>query len=173
MYTDDYPEHHCLLIVAQDQWKEQFRDDFSSSVRTRFFLHGEHGDCEVCCTCPLCRSLEELFDPERPGAYDRPCSLCEHLLTMLKRRLGSANGLILFSHYRPIEKAMIDALFEERRVKKVFVLALITRLGETLDQARVDALETRIIAKSDFPVDGATENVILEVRRDEYIRLDH
>jgi hypothetical protein len=170
MSPSDYPEHHCLVIVAQDQWKEQFKNDLGSSVKNRFFFLGGHGDCEVCCTCPLCRSLEELFDPERPGAYDCPCSLCGHLLTMLKRRLGRANGLILFSHYRPIEKAIIDALFEERRVKKVFVLALVTPQGKTLDQAGVDALETKIIAKSDFPVQGLTENVILEIHRDEYMR---
>ncbi|HDS45594.1 MAG TPA: hypothetical protein ENN68_05815 [Methanomicrobia archaeon] len=33
MSPHDYPEHHCRVIFAQDQGKEQFKDEFGTLVR--------------------------------------------------------------------------------------------------------------------------------------------
>lgn len=166
----DFQDHHCIVIYPQDQWKDDFKRKLGGDVKSGFLQLGGHADCETCRTCPICQAIEELFDPRAPGEYDTVCTLCGRVYDVLSRRLGQTDGLILFSHYRRIECDLVDALFREPRVKKVFVLNLATPFPERWDAGALERLDTRAIGNSDYGDHENDENVILEVRRDEYMK---
>jgi len=169
MARKDFDHHVCLMIFAQDQWKPKHHDKILSEVKRRFYGLSGHSDCKICKTCPICNALNELFDPMVPGEYDTVCGLCLRIYGLLKQMLGDHDGAILFSHYISVTQELIDKIFEDPKVKKVFVLDLYERLPERMDDKRLHGLETKVIPKSEFRSFEGTQNVILELRRDEYI----
>lgn len=124
MAKSAFDNHYAIAIYPQDTWKPQFKEKLSSSVAQQFFAHSGHENCEICCSCPVCRSLEELFDPKHPGPYDHVCSVCEKLYAYLEKKLGQSKGIILFSHYSPIKIEIIPEILDNKYVKKLYVLCL-------------------------------------------------
>jgi hypothetical protein len=170
MTVKDFDRHVCLVLFAQGQWKDKHHDKILSKVKRRFFELSGHADCEICNTCPICNAIEQLFDPMEPGEYDTVCGLCHRIYAVLRERLGKHDGAILFSHYITIDPDLIDKIFEEPRIKKVFVLELYEKLPERMDDERLRGLESKVIAKKDYRAHEGTKNVILEIRRDEYMK---
>ncbi len=119
-----YSTHLCILIYAQNNWKDKDYEQFSDMTLVDYLGKTEHSDCEVCLTCPVCRADWELFDPENPGEYVQFCEYCEVLLPLLKEHL-TGDGFILFSH-RLVKldalKQFIDFTLSNKKIKKVFVI---------------------------------------------------
>ena len=108
------------------------------------------------------------FDPLNPGEYDLPDEHCMPLYNEFNNRLGQGSGKILFSHYSPIPDELIQHLFENRNVKKLYILQM-EHYPTTEATNIVTALRERIISLSEYLSLREKEmDVIYEVRRDEY-----
>jgi hypothetical protein len=170
MTRKDFDEHFCLVIFPQGQWKKALEEKLVSSVKASFLKAGGHSDCKVCCTCPVCRSFEEMFDPMAPGKYDQICGICKPLHEYLKTKLGKTQGIILFSHDRPIAQETVDALFKDKNVKKIYVLSLQKKKTEDITSAKLTALPSKVIDETEYLKYCKEENIVLEIRRIEYTK---
>jgi hypothetical protein len=168
MARKDFDEHYCLAIYPQGRWKKAYEEKLVSSVKASFLKAGGHSDCETCCTCPVCRSFEEMFDPTAPGGYDQVCGLCRPLDDLFRTKLGKTEGIILLSHFRPVAPETMAALFKDKNVKKVYILNLRKKKTEELTAAKLAAMPSKVISEKDYPQCWEEPNTILEVRRKEY-----
>ena len=98
-------QHLCILLIAQNQWKEKDYEKFNDETITKVHSSAAHAKCGVCMTCPICRSTWALFDPENPGKYVPECEYCDVLLPYFEQ-YRSGDNLLLFSH----EKMQVDVL---------------------------------------------------------------
>ncbi len=119
-----YSQHTCIIIFAQNDWKDKDYDSINVKILTGLFSGADHSDCEVCLSCPVCRAEWELFDPENSGEYVQICEYCEVLLPLMKDQLTS-DGLILFSHTLlklDVLKQFVDYSLKSKKIKKIFIL---------------------------------------------------
>ncbi len=119
----DY-EHLCILIYAQDQWKEKDFERLSEETLTNFLEKAEHADCDVCLTCAVCRANWELFDPENPGEYVQLCEYCEALISYFKEYQKSGDNVLLFSHSKmklEVLQNFVEYTLKDKKIKKIFV----------------------------------------------------
>jgi hypothetical protein len=92
-----------------------------------YVLVSRHLSCNLCLSCPVCRGLWDLFDPNSPGEYVGLCKVCGDLVQLFKERLGKIQGFLLFAHTdlskEELEK-LTRFLLDEKRIKKVYILQL-------------------------------------------------
>lgn len=173
-YNDLYT-HFCLLIHSQDTWKEKKKNQLFSDVKKEFLYFTGHSDCNICNTCPVCLSLNDLFDPEHPGPYYETCKACDVVYRDFKSKLGKSDGLILFSHtVIPDEavKAMVEKLLEEEAVKKVYILEITRPSRRERKKYRNSKLSDMKVTKTAF-LQACNEDKIIpltvyEIRKDSY-----
>lgn len=170
MGVKNFNEHFCIAVFPQGQWKKADGTKLVSNVKESFLWAGGHLDCKVCCTCSICRSFEEMFDPGAPGDHDVICDICNDLYALLRSRLGKSEGIILFSHYRPVTRDVVDALFKEKNVKKVFVLHFRKKKAESYDRDKLVDLRSEIISEEDASTFENEDNIIFEIRRKKYLK---
>jgi hypothetical protein len=170
MGVKDFNDHFCIAIFPQGQWKEATGIKLVSNVKESFLRAGGHLDCKVCCTCSICRSFEEMFDPRAPGKHDVVCDICNDLYALLRSRLGRSEGIILFSHYTPVTHDVVDALFKEKNVKKVFVLQFRKKRTESYDRDKLVNLRSEIVSEEDASTFENKDNIIFEIRRKKYLK---
>jgi len=86
--------HTCLLIFAQDTWKENYKKKFLKEIKTKFNASMNIDEIDVW------GEIEQipLFDPNHPEVNDKPCELCYPLSEVFLKKKGHNNGFILFSH---------------------------------------------------------------------------
>lgn len=117
-------EHVCILIIAQDQWHEKDFKRFGNGSLSDFLGQTEHADCDICLTCPVCRSEWEFYDPENLGKYNYLCEYCEIFLPLLKeKQIG--DYVLLFSHkiVKPDAlKKFTEFTLENKKIKKIYIL---------------------------------------------------
>ena len=117
-------QHFCILIIAQNQWKEKDFKQFGEGTLSDFLGNLEHSDCDICMTCPICRSFWELFDPENPGEYNLLCEYCEAFLEFFeKERIG--DNVLLFTHTKIKSDALkkfAEYILENNKIKKIYIL---------------------------------------------------
>ena len=117
-------EHTCILIIAQNQWKEKDFERFGDGSLSDMLGELEHDDCDICLTCPICRSFWELFDPENLGEYNQLCEYCEVFLPLFKEE-QKGDSVLLFSHKNLLPdslKKFTEFTLENERIKKIFIL---------------------------------------------------
>ncbi len=115
-------EHHVLAIFPQDKWKDRFKQALSEGVIQGFWNASGSADCHTCCTCEVCRGLVELFDPNSPSEYNNACKLCFIFEIMFKKKLGRKRGIVLVAHWTKMPDAVIEQLYKDEHIKKVYVL---------------------------------------------------
>ena len=119
-----YSRHFCVIVYAQDNWKDKDYQKFSDLTLADYLGRAEHSDCEICLTCPVCRANWELFDPENPGKYIQICEYCNALFPIFKKHL-TGDGFILFSHeLLKLEelKQFTEFSLNNNKIKKIFIL---------------------------------------------------
>lgn len=115
--------HTCLLIFAQDTWKENYKKKFLKEIKTKFNASMNIDEIDAW------SEIEQipLFNPNHPEANDLPCELCIPLYEILEEKRGTNEGFILFSHNILGWKGMENFLFfvlGEDKVKKIYYLEL-------------------------------------------------
>jgi hypothetical protein len=65
--ANQFDQHYALLVIAQDQWKDAYKAKLEDGLKAALFHSTGHDACDVCCTCPICASFEQMFDPDDPG----------------------------------------------------------------------------------------------------------
>jgi hypothetical protein len=166
-------EHHCITIFAQDQWKRKFKTSLNAGVKDGFWRATGHADCHVCCTCEICRGLSEMFDPLHASEYNNVCNLCLLIHEYFKKRLGGSDGLILMAHWALIPDDLVTLLFQDKHIKKVFVLnhTFAGRPEEVTADSLKDQLQQKSLSRTDYlALEPKEDNVVYEIIRDEYLK---
>lgn len=169
---DTFLEHLCLLIFAQDQWKEKdYSRIFNSSVSTR----REHSDCDTCCSCPVCRSYWAFYDPKIDDDYFIPCGLCEELVKRFDNKKGQNHGFLLFSHSLLQKNELLELtelLLEEDKVKKIFLFQIDYYKGQKKASEVLQQVGKIKLKRNEFNdllnVDNLQLEKIYEVSKDSY-----
>ncbi|NHJ85583.1 MAG: hypothetical protein FK734_08985 [Asgard group archaeon] len=171
-----YSQHFCVLIYAQNDWKEKDYESITEKTFTDFMSGTAHADCDVCLTCPVCRANWELFNPENPGEYIQFCEFCEVLLPLMKDKLTS-DGMILFSHSLlnlDALKQFVEYSLKSKKIKKIFVLeqddyvnkkrTKPNKLSEQIKQQEISCSKfVELITSKTFEY-----NVLYEIFKDKY-----
>ena len=170
-----YSRHLCVLIYAQDDWREKDYRNIGDSTLADYLGSTEHSDCEVCLSCPVCRAEWELFDPENPGEYVQFCEYCEVLLSFMKEQLTN-DGLLLFSHdllKLDALKQFVEYSLKDKKIKKIFILEQdeIER-KKTKPNKLLDKIKHQEIKYSEFIAlidsNKFEYNVLYEIFKDKY-----
>ncbi|MFX0114305.1 MAG: hypothetical protein ACFFB3_07145 [Candidatus Hodarchaeota archaeon] len=173
--TRVYLEHFCLLVFAQDRWKEKNQAEVMQLIREAYIRGNPHADCDLCMNCPVCRGLWDLFEPNNLGEYVSICTVCNLLNETFLGRLGSNDGVVLFAHTKlsaPHLREFAKSLLDSSRIKKIFVLQVDSfKVGsktlETLQQLKQEKM--KLFAFQDLLKEEKNEfNVIYEVSRGQY-----
>jgi hypothetical protein len=172
-----YQDHFCIAIVAQGSWRPKDATKVKEHALAEFYSHADQSKCDACCSCPVCRALWDLFDPLKPGQYDRPCEACEELVPILKKARGAGDGLTLFSHSMfPSDtlKAVARGLLQSPKVKKVLLLELGSikvgpkgpEVGKRIDTRKLKGSE--FLELMDKGADRFEQGTLYEVVKDSY-----
>lgn len=155
-YDDLWP-HFCLLIYPQDSWKEKDIDQISKNIKELILYLTGHADCQVCNSCPICHSYNELFDPNEPGSYhENDCTICKVVKENYEKRLGRKHGIILFAHSIIPNEAielMVEKLLDQSKVKKICLLQVeLPSLKEKRHKRKYkkQSLTQQSVRKTDF-----------------------
>ena len=166
-------EHHCVTIFAQDRWKDKFKEALSEGVKDGFWKASGNADCHICCTCSVCRGLSEMFDPLNASEYNNVCNICLLIHDHFKKKLGGSDGLILMSHFPSIPDDLVEILFQDKHIKKVFILN--HKFKGHPEDATKDQLEGELeqhrLSRSDYlSLENREDGIIYEIIRDEYMK---
>lgn len=173
--TRVYLEHFCLLVFAQDRWKEKDQAKAMRLIHEAYIRSNPHADCDLCMNCPVCRALWDLFEPYNPGEYVSICRVCKVLNETFLASLGNNDGIILFAHTKLSAthlRKFAKSLLESSRIKKIFVLQVDSfKVGSTtfetlqqLEQQKVKLFAFRNLLKEE----KNEFNVMYEVLKDQY-----
>jgi len=115
--------HVCLLIFAQDTWKENYKKRLLKEVKNKFISNMDIDDVD------LWSEIEKipLFNPKTPEENHKPCELCYSLYDIFEKEKGNNDGIILFSHNILGWKGMKNFLLFVLggvNVKKIYYLEL-------------------------------------------------
>ncbi|WXG41198.1 MAG: hypothetical protein WED07_10590 [Candidatus Freyarchaeum deiterrae] len=170
-----YDAHFCLLIFAQDQWKESYTEKISKNTRDLFYQYTGHSNCDVCNTCPICRALVEMFDPMNPDEYIIVCDLCKALYKMMEEIKGQTDGMILFSHSFPLEIQSVTyltkLLLQSDKIKKIYILEVVTEKNTQVSEV-IEKIKKIRLKKSEFikllDSNEFKDKVLYEISKDSY-----
>jgi len=126
--TQYYNSHNCLFIYLQGKWKDKYKDQLLENVKDLVYSSSHDVNCQTCNTCPICRALNEIFDPKDPGEIDMTCNDCFSIYDIFNDELGQGDGLILMSHFTPIPNELVEILMDN----DVFERKLTTVLRQML-----------------------------------------
>ena len=178
-FLDAEYEHLCILIFAQNTWKEKDFIKLEEKTVVNYLENTPQGDCDVCLTCDICRGTWELFDPENPGKYNPLCNYCEVLLPFFKK-FQSGENVLLFSH-QTIDsnglRSFTETNLSNEKVKKIYILQLHEWREKRYEkylkaEELIDSLSHVKITHSDFlsllDEDKFEYRVLYEISKDSY-----
>ena len=119
-----YYGHFCLLIIAQEKWKENYQQKILEKVSSNFLsVLVARNEAEEKRLGWEETPKDPLFNPKN---YEN-CKICSGLTQIFYEKKGINNGLVLFSHTVPDAigfKSFFTSVFEEKRIKKVLYYEL-------------------------------------------------
>jgi hypothetical protein len=166
-------EHHVLAIYPQDKWKNDFKSVLSEGVREAFFKVSGAASCDICCTCEVCRGLAELFDPNNASEYNNVCKLCFIFEKYFKDKFGTNEGIVLMAHWNNMPDGLIELLYKEKHIKKVYVLNHNWKGNERVADAEKilgDIRDEKISYSGFMSLTQKEPGVVYEIIRDEYMK---
>lgn len=117
--------HFCLLIVAQDVWKENYKKELLENVSSNFLLQlkpRSEGEANLI-------SWNEVYEDPlfEPLPHNITCPTCSFLSEVFNEKKKNNDGMILFSH-NILDvigfKAFLTPFIKNDKIKKMLYLEL-------------------------------------------------
>lgn len=108
--------HFCILIFPQGKWPKNYDETIFRKIQAEWFkMEDATGSIEK----------DPIINPKKLGKKLKDCKICSAVYEVFKKQQGADKGLILFSHFVPLEadfKSLLNLLMDDPQIQKIYYL---------------------------------------------------